>query len=391
MVKADKDTLKKMNKQLILSKLRNGNLSRTELAESTNLSHSTVSNIVLEMVNEGIIYEVSVAESSGGRKPIILSINPTAACTLLIIITKKIIRASLTDLKSNIIYEKSCEANIYDNISFRESILNILDIIINENKTMISKIVGIGISIPGLIDHSTEKIIYSSILGVKNLNIKEIITEKLKKPIYIFKDTDALMLGESKLNNFSKYKSYIYVWVDTGVGLSFMLNGNLLELKRSGLQIGHIKFQPNGPKCSCGKKGCVESFISESAVLRELKKRAKSDSFNSYDEIDKMRLIDIVNESNKGNKLCKKVLSMEGEYLGRLIGDLLNLFAPDMVLIGGPLSNIEWDIHKIIKGSMLRNALDIFRDTEIKFTSTGYKSCFIGMSERILEKEFYTK
>ena len=391
MIKADKETLKRINKQVILNRLRKSDLSRTELAEVTNLSHSTVGTLVSDLINENIIFEKKVGESSGGRKPVILSINPSAVYSLLVIMTPKGILTSIVDLKLNILYMRVHDFNICCSNSVETSLLQSIEKTLNENSALIENIIGIGVSIPGLVDHLMDKVLYSSLLNISDFDIKGVINTKLKKNVHVFKDTDVLMLGEYILNSYNDIESYLYILVDSGVGLSFMNNGEILQLNRSGLQIGHIQLQPNGPLCNCGKYGCVEALVSEDAALRDLKEAVDNGSY-SYDNninIKQLKLSDVVAMSNKEDELCRKILLKQGEYLGMAIAVAINIFAPNVVLIGGPLSEVKWQLSQVIKDSILKHTLKIFNNTKIEFTSTGYKSCFIGMASRIFDKEFF--
>lgn len=392
MQKADKETIKENNKKVILNCLKNRDLSRTDLASLTGLSNSTVSSLVSELTTERFVFEKSIAESSGGRKPIILSINAGVAYALLLKIVQYKIVFAIVDLKLQVIYQCDVSFAECSEDCLKVAVQNGIDRVLNDNASISGKITGIGVSIPGLVDHHTDKVLLSSLLHLRNMDIKSIIHSKLNRNVYVFKDADALMLGEYILNDLNSYESYLYLLVDSGVGLSFMNKGEILQLNRSGFEIGHVQLDENGPLCNCGNYGCVEAFVSEQAARRDLKNISAQDPTYQTD-IDNLKFSDIVSKSNQGDQYATSVLSNQCVYLGRVVAMVINLFAPNMVLIGGPLSGSKYNILETIEKSAARSELEIFRtwNTTIKFTNTGDKACFIGMANKIFNNEFFEK
>jgi predicted NBD/HSP70 family sugar kinase len=386
MEKADRETLRRINKQVILGELRKNDLSRTELAKVTNLSHSTVSALVNELIRDNISFEKSVAESSGGRRPVILSINPDAAYALLFKITPDRIKAAVVDLKLQIVYQKTFDCTVRDEASAREAINRSLNDVLTDQKAITERLFGVGISVSGLVDNMRNRVMYSVLLNLREFDIAEIVKSRLQKEVYLFKDTDALMLGERILNDFSDLDSYLYILVENGVGLSFMNKGEVLQLNKSGLEIGHVKLETGGPKCQCGKFGCVEAYVSEMAAIRDLKEILPE---SEHEHIDRLTYADIVARSNDGEPAFRKVILKQCLYLGKAVGCAINIFAPNLVLIGGPLSEVNWDINSTIARSVNDSVLNIYDNVKVKFTNTGDKSSFIGMAERIFDKEFF--
>ena len=390
MQKADKDTIKRNNKKVILSCLKNRDLSRTDLAAMTGLSNSTVSTLVSELTGENIVFEKSVAESSGGRKPIILSINPDIAYTMQIKITQHRISVAIVDLKLRVIYQKDTFFREGGDACVREAMLSAIDRALADNASIAGKFAGVGVSVPGLVDHHTDRILLSSLLHLRNMDIKSIINSRIKRRVYVFKDTDALMLGEYIINGLNTNESYLYLLVDSGVGLSFMNKGEILQLNRSGFEIGHVQLDEHGPQCNCGNYGCVEAFVSEQAAKRDLE-AVSAGNPNYQVDIDSLKFSDIVKRSNEDDPYAIHVLFNQCVHLGRVVALVINLSAPNMVLIGGPLSGSKYNILETVEKSAERSELEIYRSwkTSIRFTNTGDKACFIGMADKIFNSEFF--
>ena len=240
--------------------------------------------------------------------------------------------------------------------------------------------------VSGLVDNLKNHVIYSALLNLRDFDITSVIQSKLLKSVYLFKDTDALLLGERILNDFSDSESFLYFLVEYGVGLSFMDKGEILRLNKSGLEIGHIKIETGGPRCNCGKYGCVEAFVSEMAAKRGLKEILPE---SRHEEIDRLTLAEIVSRSNESDPSFRKVILKQCPYLGKAIACAINIFAPNLVLVGGPLSGVNWDIAGSVFQAVQDNVLNIYENTELRFTTTGDKSSFIGMANEIFDKEFF--
>lgn len=385
MKKADKESLKINNKLVILHELNKWDLSRSEIAGITGLSNSTVSSLICELIEDNLVFEKDVAKSTGGRKPIILSLNESAAFVLVIKILPHQIKAAIINLKQRIINSQSCTFADCSEQVIKENIKNIVCILLEKKIPAKSKLIGIGISTPGLVDHATGNIIYSSYLHLNNFNIKQYIHSIVCcDNIYIFKDVDAFMLGTYTLNHLKSNASYLYFLVDSGVGLSFLSNGRIMQLNRSGMEIGHVQLESDGPICICGKKGCVETFVSESAAQKRYSHLCEKEKSS-----DKITLSELVFKSNRGDAVSRKVLCEQCEYLGRAIALAVNIFAPNEIFIGGPLAKIKWNAIDIIEKVVKENILSNFSDISIKFFNTAEDSDFAGMAYTVFDREFY--
>lgn len=386
MRKADKEMLRINNKLLILQELKKWDLSRIELAGITGLSNSTVSSLVRELTAENLVFEESVAASTGGRKPIIFSLNTSAVYVLTLKLLAHRIEAAILNLKLQTIRKQCCAYTDCNESVLKNAIETVLDGILEDfPESEKRKLVGIGVSVPGLIDYANSMILYSSHLNIANFNIKQYLQTIINLNVYLYKDVDALMLGTYAQDNLRQNASYLYFYVGFGVGLSFLSNGKILQLNRSGMEIGHVQLIPGGPLCNCGKYGCVETFVSEYAAQKRYMELSETENGvkapPSFDEM--------VFKSNRGDQKCRQILSEQCEYLGRAIALAVNIFAPNEVLIGGPLSEIKWNADEIIRRHVSENVLSNFAAVSLKFTNTPEEADFIGMANTIISHEFF--
>ena len=390
MQKADKGTIKKNNKQVILNSLKNENLSRTELTEKTGLSASTVGVLVAELLAQNVIFEKSVAESSGGRKPIILSINPECAHILLIKLQQNRIETVLLDLQLRVSYQSALAFSESTQQALEKALEQSMDEALAQNLHRLDTVVGVGVSVPGMVDFTGLTILYSARLHLKNFKIGEVIARKLNRKIYLFRDADAFMLGEAVQSNLlHPLDSCVYLRVDNGVGLSYMRRGEIVQFSRSGFELGHVPFAPYGPLCSCGNYGCLEALVSIHAVRRELGEYRQRGAAPPDVPIESLTLSDAVRLANDGHTACREILTRQYAHLGRAAALTANLFAPDVVFIGGPLCDSTLDKEALVRSAFDAGVLTVFSGINIVFTRTDGLACYRGMADRIFIWEFF--
>ncbi len=190
------------------------------------------------------------------------------------------------------------------------------------------KITNIGIAIPGTIKN--EIIAKSVNLGVENYNILDNLKKKINLPITIRNDAKCAAIAESKYGALEKYKRSIFLTLGTGIGGAIIINGQLLDTgKLPGCEFGHMIIQKDGIKCNCGKNGCFEKYASMKALKDNLRKKLGLDEKTSGQE-----LLNIIIK-NPEDKKINETIDEFIEYLSIGISNLINIFEPEAVGIGG--------------------------------------------------------
>ena len=190
------------------------------------------------------------------------------------------------------------------------------------------KITEIGIAVPGTI-YKTE-ILKSVNLGVENYNLIEKIKTEINLPITIRNDAKCAAIAESILGALKNYKRSIFLTLGTGIGGAVIINGKLLDTgELPGCEFGHIVVQKDGIKCNCGKKGCFEKYASMKALKNNLRTSLGLDETTRGQE-----LLDMIRKNGEDEKI-KKIVDEYIEYLSIGISNLINIFEPEVVGIGG--------------------------------------------------------
>ena len=190
------------------------------------------------------------------------------------------------------------------------------------------KITEIGIAVPGTIQKN--EIIKSVNLNVKNYNLVENLKKQIDLPIKIRNDAKCAAIAESKIGALKNYKRSIFLTLGTGIGGAVIINGKLLDTgELSGCEFGHMIIQKDGIKCNCGKKGCFEKYASMKALKNNLRNSlGLNETTRGQELLDKIR-------KNAEEEKIKKIIDEYIEYLSIGISNLINIFEPEAIGIGG--------------------------------------------------------
>lgn len=390
--KIDQETLKQLNRQIILNYIRKHNdISRIDLSEQTGLSPTTVSTIVSELIEKGVITETRIGESNGGRRPVMVGINPHSNLVVTIIVTPKGITCALVDLNCEIFQKINIKCPIGSQQKVVEAILTSVEYMKNRFSNMADRICGISISIPGVVDHEVGKVLYSSRLKIRDFDMASEIKKQTGIDCYVFKDTDASILGEYKFGAGIGYENFVYIIVENGVGMSYINSGKLFRPGYGGgFELGHITIDSNGPECVCGNRGCLGTVVSEIAILNRIEKLKEKGYKTEIEDATKLSLSDVVEFSNKGDKAARYVLEEQARLLGIAIATVINLLNPQLVVLGGPLSMCRWGFLGILEDNVMDRALQIYsKNTIIKFAKPGEESALKGMANEIYERNIF--
>ena len=238
--------------------------SKVELSRNLNLSMPTVLSNVNELLASGIAVEMGEYESTGGRKAKMISINPAYRCAVGIRITAKHVGFVLVNLKSEIEkYERirmefSTEASYYSQI--RDELKRFLIDVENQDR-----ILGIGISVPGIIRSGERMLIKSHALQLENYSLS-FLEQAFSLPVYFENDANAAMMAE----DLDRYKNALYLSLNNTLGGAFCIDGKLIlgENQKAG-EFGHMILVPGGKKCYCGKLGCADAYCAASVLTDE--------------------------------------------------------------------------------------------------------------------------
>jgi glucokinase len=211
----------------------------------------------------------------------------------------------------------------------------------------LSEIYAVGVGAPG-ISNPEAGILFTSpnLPGLRNVLLRDIVQEKLGKKAFLINDANAAALGEFYFGAAQGAHNFIYITLSTGIGGGIVIDGKIYTgaIGTAG-EVGHMTIDDNGPICNCGNKGCWETLASGTALARVAKHRIKegvSTSILEYagGDLEKVTAQVIHSAAEQGDRLAKQLIARTGYYVGVGLANLINIFNPELIVIGGGLSNI---------------------------------------------------
>ena len=370
--------------------ISNGNATNTDISKEFNLSPPTISRIINEMFEEGLVLEYGKLETEEGRHPNLYGLNPDSGYFIGVDINPTFVNIGLMNIRGDLIDLYKDTSYVHDNS--QNALEHLCDIIYNyTNNTSVpkEKILNININIGGRINPDTG---YSySVFNFSESSLSSMLTEKLGYQVTIENDTRAMAFGEYMEGCVKGERNILFINVSWGLGAGIIIDGNLYKGK-SGYagEIGHNFFINNELMCHCGKKGCLETEVSGSAFVRIVKEKLKNGESSSItlDENGDFTLQDVITATCNEDTLCIEVVESMGYKLGQSIAGLINIFNPELVVVGGILSMTgEYFIHSI-KSAILKYSLNLVnKDTKIVLSKLKEKAGVVG-SCMIARKNF---
>lgn len=326
--------------------------SRARIASVTGTARSTVSNIIekLETLKFVEYTEEHSDPGSVGRPGALLRLNPRAFYALGIEINVVTSRVMLVGL-DGVVMEKQ-QVDI-DTQASPDQVLSELAgaaaQVISRSGVDRERIIGLGVSFMGLVDHAQGSVIRSTSLPEWNRsNIADVFQQSFSFPVYVENNANAMVLGETRFGIGQGKENLLGIAVEEGIGGGIVINKRLYTGSYAAAgEIGHISIVQAGPICHCGNRGCLRTLASESAVeanaIRIIKTGVKT-LLRSKEDIDHLRITvhDVIEAAKRGDTVSKEIISEAARYLGMGLVNLVNVLSPEMVIFNeGPLPTYE--------------------------------------------------
>lgn len=305
-----------------------------------------------------------------------------------------------TNVKGGVIDDKG---NILDFISIKtladkgpdfviENIINnLVNVLLNNCKLTLKDIEGIGIGIPGIVNSKAGIVTFNGNLKWKNVNIVEKMKKVLDTKIFITNDANAAALGEAKFGASKNYKNSLLITLGTGVGSGIIADGKLLEGNESaGAELGHMVIQKGGAPCTCGRKGCFESYSSASGLIRETKRIMENNKESIMWKLTGDSLENVSGktafECYKCDKAASEVVDNYISNLGEGLANVAAIFRPEVIILGGGISkegdNLIIPLQKYLDENIFGGSLG--PRVIIKTASLGNNAGFIGAAALLI-------
>jgi len=244
---------------------------------------------------------------------------------------------------------------------------------------------GIGIGTPGIIDETNRVVLggAENIRGWENIPLAQIIEKKTNISVVVANDANAMGLGETMFGAGQNFKHIIFLTVGTGIGSSVIIDGKLFNgYANRGAELGHVPFIANGLPCACGSVGCLETYASTSALVRFFMN--DSDVQSKKAEGMKINGKYIVDRYLEGDPLAVRCLNNHCNYLGHGIAGFINIFSPQLIVVGGGLPEAgDFYMEKVREAAFRYVMKDCAQNTLIVATQLGNMAGTIGAASLV--------
>ena len=388
---ANRQLIRAINRSTILNLIKiGGAVSRTGIVRLAGLSPATVSEITANLIAEGLIYEKAAGGSTGGRPPILLALNRDAAFVVGLKLAERQISAALTDIEATILHTLTVPAA--ENTSVERAVVAMsqgVEQVIAQSSVARDRVTGVGVGLAGIIDAERGVCRYSPILGWRDVPLGQLLKERIGIPVHIDNDVNTLTMAEKWFGAGQGIDDFLVVTVGRGVGLGIVVNGQFYRGTRGGGgEFGHTVMDPDGPLCNCGKRGCLEAYVADPALLGQAREAAAQGELGDVtpDELNVERVVEL---AQAGDETLREILAQAGRVLGRGVANLVNVFSPARIIISGEgVRTGDW-LFEPMREAVAQHAFDdLAKDTEIVVQEWGDEAWAWGAASLVLQGIF---
>jgi predicted NBD/HSP70 family sugar kinase len=304
--------------------------TRQDLSTATGLSPASVTNVVRELLNEGIVIEAGSVDSDGGRPRVMLEINPEHGSVIGVDIGETRVRVELFDLtmreRSKAEYPLNPGEHGPDAVV--EAVLSGLNSVLADGAIEPAAILGVGVGMAGIVEHRPEAVVHGQTYGWEAVPLERLLRAGTDLPLYI--ENGAKTMGQAELwfGAGRGTKNAVVALIGSGVGAALISAGTTYRAASStAAEWGHTTVMVDGRKCRCGSSGCLEAYVGAQAILERYGRPAAGND----EESALAALVDAADSA----PLAAAILDETAEYLGAGIASLINMVNPERVILGG--------------------------------------------------------
>jgi N-acetylglucosamine repressor len=380
--RGSRSLLRDLNVSLLIELVRRaGTASRADLARQSRLSAPTVSTIVDKLIQRGIFNEVSTAPSSGGRPPVLLSIDPKAGYVVGIKLRVDGLTTVVCDLDAQIVASRETNTSLVGNpgaaiLAIEQATLRVL----RDAAVPQSKVLGVGIGLPGIIETNRGVCNFSHLLWWRDVDLAGPLRKRLGLPVWVDNDVNTLAVAEKWAGDAPDARDFVTLSVGRGIGLGIVVDRALYRGANGAAgEFGHIIIEPGGAKCECGRFGCLEAIVGEGALCRLVGERIGHD-------VSRDELIRLVRE---GDETARSIVENAGRRLGLAVANLMTVLNPELLIIcgeGTELGNAFLD--PIVAAVTEQTFGDLGRHVAVKVQQWGDEAWAVGAATLVLRESF---
>lgn len=383
----NRDLIRAINRSVVLNMIKtHGPIARNQVAQRTGLSAATVTGITAELIDEDLVFEKAPGDSRGGRRPILLALNPRGGYVVGLKLTESQAIGALTDLEATVIAKRADPLSSRSSEQAIETLAAVVSALINEGGIRKKQFFGVGVGLAGIVDAERGLLRQSPYFGWREVPLRDMLQARVRVPVYVDNDVNTLTHTEKWFGAGQGVDDFLTLTVGRGVGLGIVVNGQFYRGARGGAgEFGHTVIEPDGPLCDCGKRGCLETFVGDPGLLRLAAEAAQRGEISGpIESVD-----DLVALAQQGNRAAQAVFAYAGDVLGRGVANLINVFNPQRIMISGEgVRAGDW-LFGPMRASVARHVMPgLADDTEIRIDPWGDDAWARGAASLVLRELF---
>jgi len=360
--KVDSRAMREVNRSIVLDIIRRGGkVSRTDLAKRSTLTKPTVSAIVDDLIARGIVQEVGFGKTvaTGGRRARLLEFNDASAAYLGVRFGVHTTTVAIADARGEVRAVRETPTISGDPHAAVRSALELLDGALEEAGLPRSRLASVGVTVPGMVDTRSGTVAFAPNLGWTDVPIRSLLQQAFDLPVVVHNVTNAGAIAEGRIGAAKGARSYVWVYVGHGLGAGIVIDGQLFSgTKGFSGEIGHCPIVDDGPLCSCGLRGCLETLASGKAIERIAAEAARGSEPTRLSELQAPFDAAVVLEAARaGDAVSQRILLEVGQNLGVGLSYLINVLDPELVVLGGRVMEAQDYILEGARASVARHTL----------------------------------
>ncbi len=368
-------------------------LSRTGLANLTGLNKTTVSSLVGELLQLGLIHETGIDTSRGGRPATLLAVNPGAGYVIGVALGVDFISVILSDFLGEIPWR--CQEKT-DPKEGQEAMMQRTLGIVDRAQAVAptARLLGLGLATPGTVDVESGVLIFSPNLQWHTVPFRQIFQDHTGLPVFVDNDANAAAVAEHLFGVAQHVHNFVSLFAGVGVGGGLFLNGELYRgADGYAGEIGHTNFMMDHYRrpCRCGNRGCWETSVGQDSVLERIRGRLAVGRDSSVRDLiteqdTPLTLSMIIQAADAGDAEALEALTETGSLLGLGVANLVSIFNPEIVVLGGPLSEAGKHLLPVIQEAVAKTALpEIAERVQILPSAFGPDASVVGAAALVVE------
>ncbi len=388
---ANLQLMKEWNLSLLLKLIRrNPGVSRANLTAKTNLSPTTVSSLVAELIENGLVREIGLGKSAAGRKPILLELIPNGRIGLGITINHDGIMIAPVNLVGQPLTTYKVQANLADSQEVLSKTITGIEYTLKylEESNLSHSLVGAGIGILGLVEGNQTRYLLGD--QWNRLDLTPLLERyKDQFTFAVENDVNAMALGETWFGFSEKQRHVLYVYLGYGLGAGLIIDGTLYRGAYGNAgELGHMSISSSGLQCSCGLVGCLGPIADGTHVLLKIKEAIANGEPTDM-TLENLSLEAFISAALEGDPLCKKLLDEMIFNVSRGIISSVNLLNPSLVILGGLICPPNDVVSKKLIEAIKECSIEGHRqDFKVVASNLGASAGVVGAATLVLKSLF---